>query len=238
VLVAVDAWRYSEALALTAHLAEHEASLQAALPPPRYPTPWLLGGGNSADAAFAASLKFLRVSGCGASGQQMYSSPLEPPSVYKAPLAGRVPPIHLCLHMAAPSVDARGSEGGHGGQDDEGEDFEQAMARLAAEAADREQRQQPVDSIDAPSPKATRRRSNSHTNKGLANMRDSGMPALWIPDREFDRCMQCDAQFWYLLRKHHCRGCGWLICSESVVCCGCGCGCAVSALPLQLPAIH
>eukprot|EP01065_Artemidia_motanka_P051178 TRINITY_DN8941_c0_g1_i1.p1 TRINITY_DN8941_c0_g1~~TRINITY_DN8941_c0_g1_i1.p1 ORF type:complete len:491 (+),score=160.45 TRINITY_DN8941_c0_g1_i1:57-1529(+) len=38
------------------------------------------------------------------------------------------------------------------------------------------------------------------------------VPAEWVPDREAARCMQCDAAFWFLRRRHHCRACGAVCC--------------------------
>lgn len=39
-------------------------------------------------------------------------------------------------------------------------------------------------------------------------------PAIWMPDKRFDRCFKCNVQFGMLLRKHHCRACGRIFCSE------------------------
>ncbi|XP_036102200.1 zinc finger FYVE domain-containing protein 21 isoform X2 [Molossus molossus] len=39
----------------------------------------------------------------------------------------------------------------------------------------------------------------------------------WVPDKECPRCMQCDAKFDFLTRKHHCRRCGKCFCDK---CCG------------------
>uniref|UniRef100_A0A8C7ER32 Zinc finger FYVE-type containing 21 n=1 Tax=Neovison vison TaxID=452646 RepID=A0A8C7ER32_NEOVI len=39
----------------------------------------------------------------------------------------------------------------------------------------------------------------------------------WVPDKECPRCMQCDAKFDFLTRKHHCRRCGKCFCDR---CCG------------------
>ncbi|KAK2142297.1 hypothetical protein LSH36_974g01044 [Paralvinella palmiformis] len=36
----------------------------------------------------------------------------------------------------------------------------------------------------------------------------------WIPDNECPRCMNCDAKFDFLKRRHHCRRCGKCFCSE------------------------
>ncbi|XP_023378125.1 zinc finger FYVE domain-containing protein 21 isoform X1 [Pteropus vampyrus] len=36
----------------------------------------------------------------------------------------------------------------------------------------------------------------------------------WVPDKECPRCMQCDAKFDFLTRKHHCRRCGKCFCDK------------------------
>merc|ERR1711994_964655 len=39
-------------------------------------------------------------------------------------------------------------------------------------------------------------------------------PTLWVPDHAASSCMGCHTQFWFGRRKHHCRNCGQLFCSE------------------------
>lgn len=36
----------------------------------------------------------------------------------------------------------------------------------------------------------------------------------WVPDKECPRCMQCDAKFDFIIRKHHCRRCGRCFCDK------------------------
>ncbi|XP_004603658.1 zinc finger FYVE domain-containing protein 21 isoform X2 [Sorex araneus] len=36
----------------------------------------------------------------------------------------------------------------------------------------------------------------------------------WVPDKECSRCMQCEAKFDFLTRKHHCRRCGKCFCDK------------------------
>ena len=43
---------------------------------------------------------------------------------------------------------------------------------------------------------------------------DTVRPTLWIPDHAASSCMGCNTQFWFGRRKHHCRSCGRLFCSE------------------------
>jgi len=47
-------------------------------------------------------------------------------------------------------------------------------------------------------------------------------PTLWVPDHAASQCMGCHTQFWFGRRKHHCRSCGLLFCSE----------CSEQAVPL------
>ncbi|XP_076002748.1 zinc finger FYVE domain-containing protein 21 isoform X1 [Genypterus blacodes] len=36
----------------------------------------------------------------------------------------------------------------------------------------------------------------------------------WVPDKECQRCMQCDTKFDFIRRKHHCRRCGRCFCDK------------------------
>ncbi|XP_063097422.1 zinc finger FYVE domain-containing protein 21 isoform X5 [Cavia porcellus] len=36
----------------------------------------------------------------------------------------------------------------------------------------------------------------------------------WVPDKECSRCMQCEAKFDFITRKHHCRRCGRCFCDR------------------------
>ena len=35
----------------------------------------------------------------------------------------------------------------------------------------------------------------------------------WVEDDEQQVCVLCDAEFGVMTRQHHCRYCGWLVCS-------------------------
>lgn len=37
---------------------------------------------------------------------------------------------------------------------------------------------------------------------------------LWIPDSEAASCLHCDTKFTVLKRRHHCRACGFVLCSK------------------------
>ncbi|XP_051942117.1 zinc finger FYVE domain-containing protein 21 [Hippocampus zosterae] len=39
----------------------------------------------------------------------------------------------------------------------------------------------------------------------------------WVPDKECQKCMQCETKFDFIKRKHHCRRCGRCFCDK---CCG------------------
>ncbi|XP_051945888.1 zinc finger FYVE domain-containing protein 21-like isoform X2 [Xyrauchen texanus] len=36
----------------------------------------------------------------------------------------------------------------------------------------------------------------------------------WVPDKECSKCMQCEAKFDFITRKHHCRRCGRCFCDK------------------------
>ena len=42
-------------------------------------------------------------------------------------------------------------------------------------------------------------------------------PATWIPDARVKRCFHCNAPFYMMRRKHHCRSCGRIFCSACTV---------------------
>jgi len=37
---------------------------------------------------------------------------------------------------------------------------------------------------------------------------------LWVPDISRNNCMVCEIAFSFVRRRHHCRGCGRLLCSD------------------------
>jgi hypothetical protein len=39
-------------------------------------------------------------------------------------------------------------------------------------------------------------------------------PVTWIPDDDVAECMACSNKFTMLLRKHHCRLCGRVLCAK------------------------
>lgn len=53
-------------------------------------------------------------------------------------------------------------------------------------------------------------------------------PTLWVPDHAVSQCMGCHTQFWFGRRKHHCRSCGLLFCSE----------CSEQAVPLPAEQLY
>ena len=36
---------------------------------------------------------------------------------------------------------------------------------------------------------------------------------VWIPDRRVTMCQNCAAEFSVLVRRHHCRACGKVVCA-------------------------
>ena len=39
-------------------------------------------------------------------------------------------------------------------------------------------------------------------------------PPIWVPDRRVSMCQKCTAEFTVLVRRHHCRACGQVVCSN------------------------
>ncbi len=39
-------------------------------------------------------------------------------------------------------------------------------------------------------------------------------PPVWVPDRRVTMCQKCAVEFTVLVRRHHCRSCGQVICSS------------------------
>ena len=39
-------------------------------------------------------------------------------------------------------------------------------------------------------------------------------PPIWVPDRRVSMCQKCTVEFTVLVRRHHCRACGQVICSN------------------------
>ncbi|CRK88118.1 CLUMA_CG001903, isoform A [Clunio marinus] len=57
--------------------------------------------------------------------------------------------------------------------------------------------------------------NESNSTGSLTSAPDLGrVPPYWIPDDMTDQCMQCDAKFSLIKRRHHCRACGLLLCSS------------------------
>jgi len=50
----------------------------------------------------------------------------------------------------------------------------------------------------------------SQTSKG----QQAETAPVWIPDEVATQCMRCDAEFGYIVRKHHCRSCGAVVCKS------------------------
>ena len=39
------------------------------------------------------------------------------------------------------------------------------------------------------------------------------VPPVWVPDSYSSTCQECHVKFTFIIRKHHCRACGRLLCS-------------------------
>lgn len=69
------------------------------------------------------------------------------------------------------------------------------------------QQQQPL-----PQPLNIERRSRSHRH-GSRSRRPRG-PPVWVPDQLVIACSCCNASFTLFRRRHHCRACGQIFCSD------------------------
>lgn len=49
---------------------------------------------------------------------------------------------------------------------------------------------------------------------GVAGSRESSCAPLWVPNAEATECSVCRAEFTFLVRKHHCRNCGTVVCGN------------------------
>lgn len=69
----------------------------------------------------------------------------------------------------------------------------------------------PVDDLPGPSTSGL-----VHSKRKI--LRSDTVKPLWIPDDSSSKCLMegCDTVFSFLNRRHHCRDCGWLICSDCV----------------------
>lgn len=57
--------------------------------------------------------------------------------------------------------------------------------------------------------------NESNSTGSLTSAPDLGrVPPYWIPDEMTNQCMQCDVKFSLIKRRHHCRACGLLLCSN------------------------
>lgn len=56
------------------------------------------------------------------------------------------------------------------------------------------------------------------------------LPIIWIPDNRIHKCTFCNSEFSVVNRKHHCRSCGKIFCSN--------CCCRYQSLPSYIPKTH
>ena len=54
---------------------------------------------------------------------------------------------------------------------------------------------------------------NTRRNSNPINI-PSRKPNIWIPNDKIKKCFKCNVEFGLLTRKHHCRICGRIFCSN------------------------
>ncbi|KAF8671178.1 Protein present in Fab1, YOTB, Vac1, and EEA1 [Rhizoctonia solani] len=58
------------------------------------------------------------------------------------------------------------------------------------------------------------KQSRSEKQKERRGRVEHYVPPIWVPDREADACMRCQAAFGWRRRRHHCRICGRVVCAS------------------------
>eukprot|EP00966_Prymnesium_polylepis_P249114 5759719-Prymnesium_polylepis.1 len=74
-------------------------------------------------------------------------------------------------------------------------------------------------SATSPARRSTPVRSTDEANerRALASSDDIMRPmdpSAWVPDAAASACMQCNTAFGMMLRRHHCRWCGLVLCKR------------------------
>lgn len=53
----------------------------------------------------------------------------------------------------------------------------------------------------------------NHEQQRIEAGRTGTAPPIWVPDRRVTMCQKCTVEFTVLVRRHHCRACGQVVCS-------------------------
>ena len=56
--------------------------------------------------------------------------------------------------------------------------------------------------------------ANSDSNSNRIECKLGVAPPVWVPDRRVTMCQKCAVEFTVLVRRHHCRSCGHVVCSS------------------------
>ena len=58
------------------------------------------------------------------------------------------------------------------------------------------------------------RKATFYNNDQRIECKMGSAPPIWVPDRRVSMCQKCAVEFTVLIRRHHCRACGQVVCSN------------------------
>ncbi|KYR01118.1 Esterase [Tieghemostelium lacteum] len=77
--------------------------------------------------------------------------------------------------------------------------------------------QQPQQQYEQQRPEQTQQQQQQQTQENTSIETSSIKRPQWVPDNSSNKCEMCQSEFTFFNRRHHCRRCGHLFCSD---CCG------------------
>lgn len=124
---------------------------------------------------------------------------------------------NIFAHAAWPHVEAGRSSGGAGKKGPTAVDFAVATAHLMIPSDNRtnahaDLRDRLLREFVAQSHAAGP--LHSAASASLSSSEQARRSRFWLPDDTASACLACQAEFGVVRRRHHCRGCGLLLCDE------------------------